>query len=945
MLAIQPRRTVNAPKPAEVEPLRRFPIVATLAPVVAAVVLFAITRSAFTLAFALLGPVVALGALADSAWQRQRSRGREDKRFASEVERARREVQDAHAAELHDLNRDAPSAIELLESSRRPPNGWPSAAGGGRGAVRVRLGSGDLPSSLAIERSAAIHGRETDDRLAELHARAAVLHGAPIVVEAHTGIVFLGPAVQRLAAARGVLLQLAVYGAAGSATLAAPSDPAWDWIAGLPQAVSRVDGATRAEFVTEGASFVVAVVDAAAAVPHDVDVVVELDPDGLGRLVVGPGDMATSSFRPEYVGVELATRAAQALTARAGNTATASGIPSACEFASLTQSGADGILAATIGIGPAGPLTIDLVRDGPHAIIGGTTGSGKSELLVSWVLAMAAERSPDVVTFLFVDFKGGAAFEPLSDLPHCVGVITDLDAAQSLRALASLAAELRHRERTLSECGLRSIDESRGDPPFPRLVVMVDEYAALVETHSSLHGVFADIASRGRSLGVHLVLCTQRPAGVVRDGILANCALRVSLRVLTAADSSAVIGTDAAAALASAPAGRALVGIAGAAPTAVQVARSSRPDATALRLRWGSASRPRAPWLPPLPARIPVESAAAYALDDGLPFAMTDLPERQAQELAVYRPASDGSLLVIGAAGSGKTGLIAALLAARSTTRVRHLPRGLPELWDALDSRPTEVAGEHVLLLDDVDQLISTADDAYQQGLLESLGRLLREGRASGVHLVLTAQRITGAIQSLTALCGSVVVLRMPNQQEHVLAGGSVGDFRDDAVAGSGTWRGHRVQVLDAPRGVRPAEAPIATTLTLDSTALAVVSTRPEQFAERMRAVAPARAIVVLGQSRADVRVAVDLPPSSVPPILVADPETWQAHWNSFVSALRSSDVLFDGCSSAEVRTLTRNRQLPPPFLHGQRPLWLLTNGGDLSRARLPPAATSADRC
>lgn len=169
-------------------------------------------------------------------------------------------------------------------------------------------------------------------------------------------------------------------------------------------------------------------------------------------------------------------------------------------------------------------------------------------------------------------------------------------------------------------------------------------------------------------------MCTQRPAGVVRDGILANCALRLSLRVLTTSDSSAVIGTDDASRLAAAPPGRAFIAASGEPPKQVQIARAAPHDIEAVRAAWAGSGRPRVPWLPPLPAHISAETVDATQAADGIPFAIQDLPELQAQELVEYRPAVDGSLLVVGAAGSGKSGVLCALAVAPTTTSVRLLP-------------------------------------------------------------------------------------------------------------------------------------------------------------------------------------------------------------------------------------------------------------------------------
>ena len=133
------------------------------------------------------------------------------------------------------------------------------------------------------------------------------------------------------------------------------------------------------------------------------------------------------------------------------------------------------------------------------------------------------------MSFLLADFKGGTAFDALAGVPHVTGVITDLDGAGARRAIESLRAEVRWREAAIAGAGARDILDPRVD--LPRLVVVVDEFAALLGDHPELHAVFTDVAARGRALGMHLVLGTQRAAGVIRDSLLANCPLRISLRV------------------------------------------------------------------------------------------------------------------------------------------------------------------------------------------------------------------------------------------------------------------------------------------------------------------------------------------------------------------------------------------------------------------------------
>ena len=204
-----------------------------------------------------------------------------------------------------------------------------------------------------------------------------------------------------------------------------------------------------------------------------------------------------------------------------------------------------GRLRATIGQGTHGVMHLDLRAQGPHALVGGTTGSGKSEFLQAWVLGMAAEYSPDRVTFLFVDYKGGSAFAECVRLPHAVGLVTDLTPHLVRRALTSLRAELHHREELLHRKAAKDLLEleKRGDPDAPpALVLIIDEFAALVgEVPEFVDGV-VDIAQRGRSLGIHLIMATQRPAGVIRDNLRANTNLRIALRMADESDSLDVVG-------------------------------------------------------------------------------------------------------------------------------------------------------------------------------------------------------------------------------------------------------------------------------------------------------------------------------------------------------------------------------------------------------------------
>ncbi|MFI6596318.1 FtsK/SpoIIIE domain-containing protein [Nonomuraea sp. NPDC050536] len=236
---------------------------------------------------------------------------------------------------------------------------------------------------------------------------------------------------------------------------------------------------------------------------------------------------------------------------------------------------ARGTTRAVIGVGPDGPFAVDLSLDGPHGLIAGTTGAGKSELLQTLISALAVANRPDQLTFVLIDYKGGAAFKECVRLPHTVGMVSDLDGHLTQRALESLAAEIRRRERLLLAAGAKDIEDflASGREPLPRLVLIIDEFAALVSELPDFVSGLVDIARRGRSLGIHLILATQRPAGVVTADIQANTSLRIALRVTEPAESTDVIDLPDAARISKSTPGRCYVKSGVGAAAAVQTAR------------------------------------------------------------------------------------------------------------------------------------------------------------------------------------------------------------------------------------------------------------------------------------------------------------------------------------------------------------------------------------
>ncbi len=384
---------------------------------------------------------------------------------------------------------------------------------------------------------------------------------------------------------------------------------------------------------------------------------------------------------------------------------------------------------AVLGVGERDLFSVDLDDDGPHALIAGTTGSGKSELLRTLIVSMAVDADPEHLTFVLVDYKGGGALDECARLPHTVGLATDLDEQLSERALRCLEAELRHRERLLRDSGLSHVrdyqrlrDTERADlEPMPRLAVVIDEFATLVKALPDFVDSLVSIAQRGRSLGVHLIMATQRPAGSVSDAIKNNVKLRIALRLESTGDSQDVIDSPAAAGIGSRQWGRAYYRLsarevmpvqtalstgvtpdaavttavtvapfvlAGPAPQAPVAAAETATDLQRLVEAAGRAAgqagfaAPRRPWPDPLPpvvhaAHLPSPAERGlHTAAEGLPaYALADDPDQQRQYPVGWDPAA-GNLLIYGGVRSGTSTALAALalgLAAAGSPDTHHL--------------------------------------------------------------------------------------------------------------------------------------------------------------------------------------------------------------------------------------------------------------------------------
>ncbi|MBK5249879.1 MAG: hypothetical protein JJE50_10710, partial [Actinomycetales bacterium] len=601
--------------------------------------------------------------------------------------------------------------------------------------------------------------------------------------EPGNGVALVGEPTAVSALGRWLVCQLAVGRAPLGLSLSLPAS--WTWAATLPHAAGHaldVDGMR------------VCLVDLTP-----VPVGTGFRPDPGTRSIVLARDVhhvpswctRIVEVRPTHdrrVGTEWAGRIARTL---AEADRSREGLPSAVGLVDLlgplepqrlaTAWRAAGGLGAVIGVDAQGPVLLDLARDGPHALIAGTTGSGKSELLLAWVLAIAHAHAPADVAFVLVDYKGGATFAALADLPHVVGVLTDLDGGATARALASLRAELRRRERVLAACGAANLEDQRrrttGELRLGRLVVVVDEFRAMADEHPDFLDGLVRLAAQGRSLGIHLLLATQRPGGAITPDMRANLTVRICLRVLEDVDSLDLLGDTSAARLPAVP-GRAVLRVesnhvmqsawCGAAEDDVvtRVKDSVRAAAGLLEADEPWRARVTPPWAPPLADRICVDDLPPGPAGSSaeLPLLRTDLPEQQ--RLGSWHLLPTGSLLVSGPPASGRTtalhtlaqgalgrGLVTHVLAEEPLAVVGHDGPDSPALGTVCpvsDTRrarrlielltDTPAAGHRLLLVDDVDALCLALDGTGGIGEgIELFTALLRQSRRTGLGVVLTA--------------------------------------------------------------------------------------------------------------------------------------------------------------------------------------------------------------
>lgn len=382
-------------------------------------------------------------------------------------------------------------------------------------------------------------------------------------------------------------------------------------------------------------------------------------------------------------------------------------------------------LGAPIGVLAGGkPFIFDIHEKvhGPHGLIAGTTGSGKSETMMSWILSMAVNFHPHDVVFVIIDYKGGGMANQLEPLPHMVGKITNIGSNIG-RSLVSLRRESFRRQEVFEACGVSHIDqyqklfkEGKVTEPMPHLLLVSDEFAELKKAEPEFMAGLVQVARVGRSLGIHMVLATQKPGGVVDDQIQSNSRFRICLKVADAADSREMIRRPDAASIRQAGRAYILVGhdeyfdqfqsywsgapyygeavqadpleegnpvcivemngkrVRPVAP--VKKKKKTELDELSACIRYLAATAKAhgieklpGPWLPELPEVLYAKDLCSEFGFDGqrwnsgqpwltVPIGMYDAPQIQAQGVQLMDFAAEGHFGIYGAPGTGKTTLL-----------------------------------------------------------------------------------------------------------------------------------------------------------------------------------------------------------------------------------------------------------------------------------------------
>jgi DNA segregation ATPase FtsK/SpoIIIE, S-DNA-T family len=594
------------PKPAPKAPAFS-PAIILSALVMSGAMAISMPGGSHTIRVAVMGGGMALVALSQFGYgklQASRAGKRLEADYKAKLSEVRSEIREAHAAELAWLDSEHPTTARCFNHltemdaalfERRPTD---------PDFLHVRVATGTIRSSIR-SRSPSVEDAPLAAEAQHLKSTVGSLEAAPIVIDLRTvGVGISGEPgavsgllnaliVQLLTRHSPTELKLSFVGtalpaalslvphAASNACLATTTSSAAQLLDPPYQPETSEQGGTHERHLVvidetagrlvedrillnllregpdKGITVILARLDARSLPGEGIGAVVECQ--GLDARVLAPGKDPAEGLAERASARELDAVAKKLAGVQVIDPSTSTKLPELVTLSQLMDGipDASGIRAAwrswtgapsaQIGIISGRPLVLDLDEDGPHGLIAGRAGWGKSEALVSIAVSLAASVPPEGLNLLFIDFKGESAFGPLAKLPHTSYLLSNLDATQNKRIVASLNAEIERRQRFLASVGAKDIKSLPPGEILPRLLILVDEFREMKQEAPEFVAGLVRVATVGRSLGVHLILATQRPAGVVDDQIRANTGFRLCLAVASKQDSQEMIGSDRAA--------------------------------------------------------------------------------------------------------------------------------------------------------------------------------------------------------------------------------------------------------------------------------------------------------------------------------------------------------------------------------------------------------------
>ena len=700
-------------------------------PVVLAVTMAMIFRHPAMLMFGLMGPLLAL----TGSWNKKRTQEKQ----AIEQEHREREKEHHHQLDQqrlgqawrHQQTLAHPAVTDWLHNPLwRPETNTPDVK------VRVGLGTVTPPAGSGIHQPVA---------------------GIPLTIPLHESLAVVGSGLDAVAAWRAVACQaIAVASASGGSAAAHLSVPGiWAKNADIPKNLDI-------PHPSGNRSTTWCFVDSATQVP----------PQATWVLVVGGATRAQLLHRGVVTSDNLHP---DTLTFAQSRWVRARLVDTDTESSPSTYAiSADDRASLWAELAPDHP-PIDLVPQGPHTLVWGKTGSGKSVLVQKLVGSLCARYSPDQFALVGIDFKGGATLAPLMAHPHAAGLLTDLTPAATARVTASLRAEILRREQLFADHRVATWQDLPGDTVCPRVLIVVDEAGVVAHDAPELMEVLSDIASRGRSLGLHLLVSTQRPQHLPRN-IIANCALRLCMGV-TDADEASHYAPDIPRHLLHnlrhSPPGTVLL------PDTHGSYTLGAVDPSAPEVSWPGFTQ-RSLWCEELPelftaADIPDTPERS---DGGYLLGLADYPDQQSQAPWFYRPAQHGPLVVVGESGSGHTTCLTHLAAETEEQQVEVVwgsEVASVLAWQLMTLRQASPATTRTFfVVDRLDRILRGVPPDGQAWIVDALEALSAEfsERGDGAGALVTTAPGNNVASALARWNATKVLLRHRDSTQWALAGG-----------------------------------------------------------------------------------------------------------------------------------------------------------------------------